>query len=208
MDEPTESGTMEYPKKLFYRINEVAKITGVETYVLRYWETKFPMLAPEKDSSDQRRYRQPDIELVMRIKELLYQDKFTIAGAVEKLQSESSQKKKGGRKGRGAEAPPPEPVPQTEAEDGEEIEAQAQDESQAAEPDGTIEAEDSEEEASDAVPAHKEPRPRKSATAPVSAVAASAPPPQWEALCARAVKARKELHELIAEIKQWRGQMQ
>ncbi|MBX3729831.1 MAG: MerR family transcriptional regulator [Candidatus Sumerlaeia bacterium] len=77
-----------YPKKLFYRIQEVANIVGVEPYVLRYWETKFPMLAPEKDGSDQRRYRQKDIDLLLRIRHLLYEEKYTIAGAVEKLKDE------------------------------------------------------------------------------------------------------------------------
>ncbi|MDK2970999.1 MAG: hypothetical protein PWP23_754 [Candidatus Sumerlaeota bacterium] len=74
-----------YPKKLFYRIQEVANIVGVEAYVLRYWETKFPMLTPEKDGSDQRRYRQKDIEILLKIRHLLYEEKYTIAGAVEKL---------------------------------------------------------------------------------------------------------------------------
>lgn len=208
MNDSTESGTMDYPKKLFYRINEVAKITGVETYVLRYWETKFPMLAPEKDSSDQRRYRQTDIELVFRIKQLLYEDKFTIAGAVEKLQSDSSPKKKGGRKGRGAE-PPPEPEPQTETEI--EVEADEEDETQAEaeEPDVMLVVEDSEDEPSEAAPAPRESRPRKSATSAAIAVAPSAaPPPQWEVMLSRAAKARKELHDVIAEIKEWRGQAQ
>ncbi len=79
-----------YPKKLFYKIQEVANIIGVEPYVLRYWETKFPMLSPEKDSNDQRRYRQKDIELLLRVRELLHVEKYTIAGAVEKLKEESS----------------------------------------------------------------------------------------------------------------------
>src|SRR5690606_7444446 len=68
---------------------EVAGIVGVEDYVLRYWETKFPMLHPEKDGADQRRYRQKDIELLLRIRELLYQEKYTIAGAVERLREEA-----------------------------------------------------------------------------------------------------------------------
>lgn len=80
--------TGEYPKKLFYRIQEVANIVGVEPYVLRYWETKFPMLSPEKDGKDQRRYRQKDIEVLLRIRELLYGEKYTIAGAVDKLRDE------------------------------------------------------------------------------------------------------------------------
>lgn len=78
-----------YPRKLFYRIQEVADIVGVEPYVLRYWETKFPMLQPEKDAADQRRYRQRDIDLLLKIRDLLYAEKYTIAGAVEKLRLES-----------------------------------------------------------------------------------------------------------------------
>lgn len=88
-----------YPKKLFYRIQEVANIVGVEPYVLRYWETKFPMLAPEKDGSDQRRYRQKDIEVLLKIRHLLYEEKYTIAGAVEKLKDEQ----RGGRRRRGGD---------------------------------------------------------------------------------------------------------
>lgn len=89
----------DFPKKLFYKINEVASITGVEAYVLRYWEGKFPMLAPEKDENDQRRYRQKDIEMLFYIKKLLYEDKYTIAGAVEVLKQEKPGRKKKGRKG-------------------------------------------------------------------------------------------------------------
>src|SRR5262245_7816653 len=75
-------------KKLFYRINEVAKLTGVKPYVLRYWETEFTELAPEKDASDQRRYRAKDIQTIFAIRKLLYEDKFTIKGARGKLKSE------------------------------------------------------------------------------------------------------------------------
>lgn len=70
-----------YPKKLFYRIQEVSEIVGVEPYVLRYWETRFPEAAPEKDDSDQRRYRQEQVERLLRVRELLYDDKYTIAVA-------------------------------------------------------------------------------------------------------------------------------
>jgi DNA-binding transcriptional MerR regulator len=73
------------PQKLFYRIQEVAKITGVKSYVLRYWETEFKELSPEKDKNDQRRYRQEDIDLVLKIKDLLYAQKFTIAGARQQI---------------------------------------------------------------------------------------------------------------------------
>ncbi len=76
---------IQYPEKLFYRINEVATITQVKPYVLRYWETEFPMLSPEKDENDQRRYRKSDIDLIVGIKHLLYTEKFTIAGARKRL---------------------------------------------------------------------------------------------------------------------------
>ena len=76
---------VQIPEKLFYRINEVATITQVKPYVLRYWESEFPMLAPEKDENDQRRYRKSDIELILQIKRLLYDEKFTIAGARRQL---------------------------------------------------------------------------------------------------------------------------
>ncbi|MBI3736217.1 MerR family transcriptional regulator [Candidatus Sumerlaeota bacterium] len=73
------------PKKLFYRIKDVAKMTGVKPYVLRYWESEFPDLSPEKDASDQRRYRAKDIQTVMAIRKLLYEDRFTIQGARKQL---------------------------------------------------------------------------------------------------------------------------
>lgn len=84
MTTPTEA----FPKKLFYKINEVAEIVGVEAYVLRYWETKFPMLKPERYGNDERRYRRGDVELLLRIRQLLYTEKFTIAGAVERLKKD------------------------------------------------------------------------------------------------------------------------
>ena len=76
---------VQIPEKLFYKINEVATITQLKPYVLRYWETEFPMLSPEKDDNDQRRYRKADIELILQIKRLLYDEKFTIAGARKQL---------------------------------------------------------------------------------------------------------------------------
>jgi len=78
------------PEKLFYRINEASNITQIKPYVLRYWETEFPMLAPEKDENDQRRYRRNDIELILEIKRLLYTEKFTIAGARKQLRAKST----------------------------------------------------------------------------------------------------------------------
>lgn len=75
-----------FPRKLFYRIQEASDIVGVEPYVLRYWETRFPQLKPERFGNDQRRYRQTDIELLLYIRDLLYDEKYTIEGAIERLQ--------------------------------------------------------------------------------------------------------------------------
>ncbi len=73
------------PSKLFYRIGEVSRLTGLEPYVLRYWETEFPQLRPEKGKSGQRIYKKKDLENVLRIKQLLYDDGYTISGARKKL---------------------------------------------------------------------------------------------------------------------------
>lgn len=73
--------TQDYPSKLYYAISEVAKITGVKAHVLRYWETEFPTLRPRKTRTGARRYRQKDIDEVLAIKKLLYEDGFKIAGA-------------------------------------------------------------------------------------------------------------------------------
>ncbi len=71
--------------KRYYRIGEVSRITGVKPYVLRYWESEFRWMAPIKSRSKQRRYRQRDIEVIQLIKRLLWKEKFTIAGARNKL---------------------------------------------------------------------------------------------------------------------------
>ena len=76
------------PEKLFFKIGEVCDITGVQAHVLRYWESEFPMLAPQKNRAGQRTYRKRDVEMVLRVKELLYEDQYTIAGAKKKLTSE------------------------------------------------------------------------------------------------------------------------
>lgn len=79
--------------KLFYRIQEVSRMTGLKPYVLRYWETEFKALAPEKDRADQRRYRPEDIEVVLAIRKLLYEDRFTIEGARKRLAGELRRRK-------------------------------------------------------------------------------------------------------------------
>ena len=78
------------PNKLFFKIGEVCEITDTQPYVLRYWESEFPALAPAKNSSGQRIYRRRDIETVLRIKQLLYDEGFTIAGAKKRLEVEMS----------------------------------------------------------------------------------------------------------------------
>src|SRR5262245_60334820 len=75
----------EIPEKLFFRIGEVCEIAGVEPYVLRFWETEFPVLIPQKSKSGHRVYRKTDVELVLKIKDLLYERGFTIAGARKQL---------------------------------------------------------------------------------------------------------------------------
>ena len=75
----------ELPNKLYFRIGEAAKIVGVKPYVLRYWETEFSVLKPGKTPSRHRLYRRRDVETLLEIKRLLYQDGFTIAGAKRRL---------------------------------------------------------------------------------------------------------------------------
>ena len=74
-------------KKLYYKIREVCEIVGVEAHVLRFWETEFPALSPPKSRTGQRTYRPKDIELLLRIRKLLYEEGFTIAGARKRLES-------------------------------------------------------------------------------------------------------------------------
>src|ERR1700716_3075447 len=76
------------PEKLFFKIGEVCDIAGVQAHVLRYWETEFPMLQPQKNRAGQRTYRRRDVEMALRIKQLLYEEQYTIAGAKKKLASE------------------------------------------------------------------------------------------------------------------------
>ncbi len=75
-------------KKLYYKIGEACKILAIQPYVLRYWETEFPFLSPNKSKSGQRVYSDREIEVIRRIKELLYEEGYTIAGAKKKLEAE------------------------------------------------------------------------------------------------------------------------
>ncbi len=90
---------MSIPQKLYYRIGEVAEIAGVKPHVLRYWETEFGLLSPEKSEGNQRTYTRRDLEKVLTIKRLLYEERFTVAGAKKRFRQEW---------GKAQEAPPPE----------------------------------------------------------------------------------------------------
>ncbi len=91
------------PDKLFFRIGEVSQLVGVEPYVLRYWESEFPGLSPKKSNTGQRMFRRKDVELLLNIKQLLYDRKFTIEGARKALKT---------GKAESAVAPPAKPVRQ------------------------------------------------------------------------------------------------
>ncbi len=80
--------TVEIPDKLYFRIGEVGSLLNLEPYVLRYWETEFPSLAPKKSASGHRLYRRKDVELLLKIKHLLYEKRYTIDGAKQFLQIE------------------------------------------------------------------------------------------------------------------------
>jgi DNA-binding transcriptional MerR regulator len=98
------------PDKLYFRIGEVAQLAGVEPYVLRFWETEFPQLAPKKSGSGHRLYRRKEVEMVLEVKRLLYDKRFTIEGARRYFEQN---KKKGGAGAKpspaAAQPRPPEP---------------------------------------------------------------------------------------------------
>lgn len=94
------SGTPDLPDKLYFKIGEVAKLVGVKPYVLRYWETEFPMIRPGKTRSRHRLYRRRDVEALLEIKRLLHNERYTIEGAKRRL--------KGGAR---SSTPPPPPAP-------------------------------------------------------------------------------------------------
>lgn len=78
----------DFPEKLFYKIGEVSKITKMESYVLRYWESEFPFLHPRKNKAGQRVYLGKDIDTILKIKKMLYEEGFTIAGVKKKFNVE------------------------------------------------------------------------------------------------------------------------
>lgn len=102
-------------KRLYYKIGEACKALGIQPYVLRYWETEFPALTPSKSRSGQRVYSEKELEIIRRIKELLYEEGYTIAGAKKKLEGELASGSLGEPDGDEPEeveaAPPPPPAP-------------------------------------------------------------------------------------------------
>jgi len=90
----------EIPDKLYFRIGEVTQLVGVEAHVLRFWETEFPGLGPKKSGRGHRLYRRKDVELLLEIKQLLYEKRFTIEGARRFLES----RHKAARRSRGSES--------------------------------------------------------------------------------------------------------
>ena len=106
------SGQYAIPNKLYFRIGEVSDLVGVKPYVLRYWESEFPDIKPSKSKSGQRLYKRRDVELLLRIKELLYEERFTINGARKRLKDFSRSETK--------EVPQAAPVPVVHVETDEE----------------------------------------------------------------------------------------
>ena len=92
----TGRGEPEIPDRIYFKIGDVSQIAGVETHVLRFWESEFPMLEPRKTARGHRQYKRKDVELVLAIKRLLYEEKYTIKGARKALRT------------RRRKAPPPE----------------------------------------------------------------------------------------------------
>lgn len=97
------------PDKLFYKIGEVSRIADIEPYVLRYWETEFPFLKPRKNKSGQRVYVKKDLELILEIKRLLYQERYTIEG-VRKRFGENTSYIKHTAESKAVDTPPPDKI--------------------------------------------------------------------------------------------------
>jgi len=93
---PLQRGTATtvIPDKLYFRIGEVARLCKVQSYVLRFWESEFPQLKPNKSGTGQRLYRKRDVEMALQIKHLLHEEGYTIAGARQLLQSEGREARK------------------------------------------------------------------------------------------------------------------
>jgi DNA-binding transcriptional MerR regulator len=76
---------VQIPDRLYFRIGDVADLLGIKPYVLRYWESEFPMISPQKSTSGQRVYRKSDVETVLMIKHLLYEERYSVEGAKKRI---------------------------------------------------------------------------------------------------------------------------
>ena len=106
----------EIPDKLYFKIGEVSELLGVEPYVLRYWETEFPGLSPKKSGTGHRLYRRKDVELLLRIKHLLKEKRYTIEGARQSLHTEGRAPKPRGSKRAQQELFSEDPLPEIRRE--------------------------------------------------------------------------------------------
>jgi DNA-binding transcriptional MerR regulator len=121
-DAAVQAGAPEIPDKLYFKIGEVSEILGVEPYVLRYWESEFSQLTPKKSGTGHRLYRRKDVELLLRIKHLLYEQRFTIEGARQTLHTASRAPKSRGTKRAQQELFATDPLPEIRRELGEILE--------------------------------------------------------------------------------------
>ena len=78
-------GQLEIPNKLYFKIGDVSDLVGVKPYVLRYWESEFPAISPDKSSTGQRVYKRSDVEMLLLIKHLLYSERYSIEGACKRI---------------------------------------------------------------------------------------------------------------------------
>ena len=93
-DPVVQENTPEIPDKLYFRIGEVSRSAGIKPYVLRFWESEFPALGPKKSGTGHRLYRRKEVELVLEIKRLLYEKRYTIEGARKYLESRPKPEKR------------------------------------------------------------------------------------------------------------------
>ncbi len=93
-DPVVQENTPEIPDKLYFRIGEVSRLAGIKPYVLRFWESEFPALGPKKSGTGHRLYRRKEVELVLEIKRLLYEKRYTIEGARKFLEARPKEAKR------------------------------------------------------------------------------------------------------------------
>jgi DNA-binding transcriptional MerR regulator len=106
----SNGATEEIPDKLYFRIGEVARLAGIKPYVLRFWETEFPALGPKKSGTGHRLYRRKEVQLVLEIKSLLYEKRFTIEGARKFLETRGKTEPVRPSSAKGVKAPSVQPA--------------------------------------------------------------------------------------------------